>query len=1038
MKTNTVLISSAAAFFASAGVAFSFYQADNDGLEHYSPYKPVEASEVVEVEEEEKKGPKGASRYMHMLKANPSTGTYSSTDIRKATQQASNNQTRAKADAGAIQWESRGPDNFGGRTRAIVVSNQDNSTIYAGGASGGLYKSTNKGSTWDVVPYQSSDETQYSSLAISCMEQASDGTLYFGTGEVAFATYSGLETGNAKSGGYRGMGIWKSSDGGETWDHLESTIPNQPFGGSSARSNTWSGVNELAIDPNNPEHVYAATMLGLQVSTDGGKTWNSVSSLPPASFLEVEISPNGETIFTGSNTKLYKAKLGGSPGALNFNITPRSAGFPQNGIGRIEVGIAPSNQDVVYANVTGNNGRMIGIYRSSDNGENWKSIAEGGGLFDPFALSVQGQGTWGNLLKVSPYDENRIFVGGVELWTYKGNGNANGDWKKIANSNRFIGDQGNPRYVHVDNHEIRFDTESNPPVMYIGNDGGVFKTSNDFRKNLSPNYKVINTGYITSQFYAFDVSPDGEILGGTQDNGTWKYQKNGLTKKSFSKTPVGGDGFYSVISELRPNVHVSESQYSRIYRTSDGGESYNGDLFDENVGLPDDYGSFRPRQDDRVVFNTPFALYENKNDTLSRDSVEYEVGNEVVFEAGKTRNVPQDSVEIYKKDGDFTQVRGNVFQAKRDLNRLPGGEFTITSKDGIDFTVAVDSALAPQEKVVVQDPVTALFAIAFGGRTGGEVYITPDMLNFSESPTWYRVATPGIRTPTTVRFSEDGKSLLVGGAGGSGGRVTRIDSIRSTEYSYRGISDPTNFVSQRNVDPKNIAGFNTVVTSATFDKNDKNRIVVTTGNYGPLNHIYYATNGMSDNPDFNPLDNQGSNPFPDMPAYDALFQEDSSTQIVVGSEMGTWYYDLAEPTAGWRETNNGMPRVPTLMLRQQVVNGEYRIYAGTFGRGIFASGGQSVGVDDNTISNNQDYEPSLRAYPNPARTYTNLEADLEEGKRGQLQMVNMQGQIVKQEILKGSPDKQTVRLRTGNLKPGTYIIRLTGDNANQTTKVVVE
>ena len=1026
MKLNNGLLIGLGAFVGSAGLTFGFFNDENQSPVHYQPYQPTDPSQVVEPVEE-KEGPSGAARYLKTMRANPSTGTYSVTDVKRAYKQAKDNSLRGKASAFDMSWRNIGPDNVGGRTRALIVSNQKNNVLFAGGVSGGLYKSTNKGVTWQEVPYEASGK--FKSLAISCMEQASNGTIYFGTGERGFTTIWGLQGANARS-GFKGMGMWKSTDGGETWEHLTSTIPDQPFG--SGRS-IWSSVNEIAIDPNNPQRIFAATMNGLMESTDGGQSWTrKTDGLRPNIYLEVQFSNDGNTLFTATQRSLFRSTDGGN----SFSEIQRDAGFPQNNIGRIELAFAPSDNDVVYSNVTTARGeRLKGIYRSEDGGQTWNAIVEGdnNNLFDPFSRPTQGQGTWDNVLAVNPYNKYQIYVGGITFWTYKGNGEGNGQWQKIANGTKFFGDSRNPDYLHADNHEIRFDTASNPPKMYIGNDGGVFRSKTDFRKNLSPEYKELNTGFTTAQFYAFDAVPNGDILGGTQDNGTFKYLKDGLTGKSY-RGVLGGDGFYSVISELRPSVYVSESQYANIGRSSDRGNSYNRGLYDDRIGLPDPAQLSSAR--DRVLFNTPFELYENPNNELSKDSIVFGVTTDVKLEAGETKNVSADLVQAYEADSqEFARVQGQEFRAKRDLARLPGDSITITSENGVDFKVGTDSALAPEEEIQVQDPVTALFFLALRD----EVWVTPDMLNFSTTPTWYKLAEINLQTPATIKYSKDGKSLLVGGATNSGdGRLYRIKGFRQANYTYKGIPNTEAFADSNDIEVQNLGNFNGVVTSATYERGNRNRMLVTVGNYGVRNHVFFSNNAKDKNPNFSALDNVGNNPLPEMPVYDGFFKLDSASQIVIGTEMGVWGYDQQSPTSGWQPINNGMKKVPVFMMRQFRDNFTYKAYVATYGRGIYETGLPIVSTPDPAKQEASAYEASIKAYPNPASNYTNVKFDIPEGVQARLQMVNMNGKVVKQKVIQGDGANKELRLQVSNLEKGNYVLNLAGYNVRKTAKVVVQ
>ncbi len=993
---------------------------------HYQAFQP---NEKVFYTGDEKKiegnYAEGHARYLSLIRANPFTGKVSAGAVKKAVKQANENPVYKKQN-NDFSWQSKGPDNIGGRTRAIVTSNQEDNVVFAGGVSGGLWRSDNGGTSWQPVPYEGAN--RYKSLSIVCMEQASNGGIYFGTGEQGFAAGS-YKTGRSGKTGHIGMGMWKSTDDGETWKHLKNTIPNSPF---TSSTDGWNNVHELTIHPEKPEMVLAATDKGIKISKDGGQSW-SKSSVGDNGlysnnvFLEVIFSPNGSTVYAASKEKVFKSTDKGQNFTM-LNDSDQDA-LPKSGLGRIEIAIAPSDPDFVYLSMVSGSfdtrDQLRGIYLSRDNGDTWETLAKGSGLFYPFSRGGNfAQGTYNNAMEVDPTQKDRLFLGGVQFWTWNGGGDfdAKGQWNQAASNQQF---DKNDRYMHVDHHEITFDMDVNPPVMYVGNDGGVFKTKGNFTQENLPRYKEVNTGYNTTQFYAFDAAKSGDIMGGTQDNNTLKLQKNGYTGKSFEPV-IGGDGFYCEIADINNDIFIGESINANINRSRDAGESIDQISFEKI----DNLGS-------KTLFNNPFKLYENLNDSLSKDSVTYSATNEVVLEAGEVIDTVKDeNLPLYNSDDEhFKSLGDQSFEAKKAIAKLPGEKVKVLSRNSVKFPYKLTKALAPLDVIKVQDPVRTFFTLPLRN----EIWLTDQMLNFSVNPSWFKLADVSLQTPMVLDYTPDGNTLYVGGWDRNLSRLYRIEGLRTAHFD-EGEFD------QSELDVQLIETFENVVTGISIDPNDEDRLLVTCGNYGTKKHVFYSQNAMqaANAVNFEALDNLGPEAanLPTMPVYDGLFRQDSAKQVFVGTEMGVWFLNLDKRNQGWIEVNEGMPRVATHMVRQ-VKPTEWatgpRIYAATHGRGIFytSSTNPSAGTDDWQRGSNSNFDPSLKVYPNPAGSYANVQYDVSKGFDGYLQVIDLKGQVVKQNPIPGNGRKETEPIPVSDLKPGTYIVRIQGNQFDKQTKLTI-
>ncbi|RYD83067.1 MAG: hypothetical protein EOP53_01935, partial [Sphingobacteriales bacterium] len=252
----------------------------------------------MENEEEEKETFAGASAYLQTLHADLSTGKVDVNSILNVYEQVSKTPRSKMGDW--LQWDEMGPDDIGGRTRAIVIDKDNNKIIYSGGVSGGLWKSTNGGSTWARIGGRELENINVSTLA-----QGKDGALYYGTGEGGFVS---IAEGDGNS-GFIGRGIFKSTDGGKTFTQLKATNP--------ANTNSpWLNIHSLETDPTDANRIYAGNDGGFYVSEDAGTTWKKATIT--TSFTKgkyILVSPDASALYVamannnpGSAYQLFRSK----------------------------------------------------------------------------------------------------------------------------------------------------------------------------------------------------------------------------------------------------------------------------------------------------------------------------------------------------------------------------------------------------------------------------------------------------------------------------------------------------------------------------------------------------------------------------------------------------------------------------------------------------------------------------------------------------------------------------------------------------------
>jgi hypothetical protein len=441
-------------------------------------------------------------------------------------------QDAARSGFADLSWQERGPDNFGGRTRALMVDPNDSTakTLWAAGVSGGLWKTTDITATapnWQPV------NDFFTNLAVTCLayDPANPQLMYFGTGEGYF---------NADA--MRGLGIWKSSDGGNNWAPLSAT-----------QTPTFYYCYRLLHLGN--DTLLAATRQGLCRSTDGGLSWSKVLGGGGVSnqIFDVQQAADG-TLFAAADGSIHTSTDRGASFGPALNLPIQA--------GRIELACAPSDADYVYALVERNR-KVEGILRSTDGGQNWSSMPEPADAdFGIPATDFGRNQAWYNLcIAVDPNDRDRVFVGGIDLFVSANGGTS---WQQVSHWWGGYGFQA----VHADQHVITFQPGSSQ-VMYVGNDGGVYRSDN--AQAAVPSLQSKSMGYRTLQFYACALHPDSGVahfLAGSQDNGSHRFGQQGMNS---TIEVTGGDGGFCHIDQDQPQYQLTSYVYNNYRRSSNGG-----------------------------------------------------------------------------------------------------------------------------------------------------------------------------------------------------------------------------------------------------------------------------------------------------------------------------------------------------------------------------------------------------------------------------------------------------------------------------------
>ena len=938
-----------------------------------------------------------ADSYMSELRANQHTGLIDPALMIKAAQ-GINNVKGGENDP--LYWISMGPDNMGGQTTAIVYDNKHDGIVYIGSKGGGVYKTTNHGITWHQVGDQN--------LMVSCMVQDAEGAIFVGTGDCGdAASFNGLGQ-QSYSNSFIGSGMYKIVN--DEMTSITSTLPtiqNDVTG--------WSFINDMVFVGNK---LVAATESGLKYSSDGGNTWTVAKDTDGAELtgnaMEVK-AMDGDKVIAAIDGKVYIGELN----ALACHSAANVETDENNNIvslptadGVLDVAVAPSDMNVLYAACINTNGVHTGVYVSINQGATWEvalpssSVEQGHNLYSGYGMNNHG-------LVVSPSNPYSVYVLGYNLWELRREEGATGYF--ITNQHSYGSgiDYTSPYYLHVGLHAMVFNP-NNAKEFYIGTDGGIYKGV----KENGFTFVNCNRNYITTRMFAVAYSNNiKRVMGAALDHGTVmiegdenvNHESTGMWVYPLSPAGAFSDGNQPgacAFSMVNPNTIFISTKNGGFNRSETAGADWVSTNFLTNISSSGVLNT--------SSFRFPFALLESFDDA-------------------------ENPVEVWAFNEDT--VPATHLQAMSTLD--------------YPFDVTLDTPLAAGDSVLVHDPISAKMYLAFKDC----FYFTRDALEFASSPTWYLLSKKKdygfTGDPLSMAVTPDGDKVFVGF---KDGKLCRIDNINTVVDAATGCLDSVQCQVTTTFFTLPVDG--QCITSIAVDPRDFNKVVVTLGNYGNESYVLYSSDALSATPTF--VSKQGNLPL--MPVYSSVI-EMATGKVLLGTEHGIYMTDnINNPT--WVLQNGQMGDVPVVDLKQQIVyhpdqivwklfqendsvsyyipeiyegvRNQGMIYAATYGKGLYRCENfrpefESVEEEPVVVET-----PAVNIYPNPVRDMTKVNFTMNSKGNVSYEVYDICGRRVMGQSLGNYADgSYEVNVDMSTLRSGAYIFRLNQGGKSSSVKFVV-
>ena len=890
-----------------------------------------------------------------------------------------------------------------GRDNFITFDPTNSNTYWCGSPAGGLWKTTNNGSTW---------VTNTDNLTvIGCSDVAIDPT---NTNIMYLATGDGEGNGDTYS-----IGVLKSIDGGLTWNPT----------GLVFTVNQQKQMRRVVVNPLNPQIVIAVGNFGIQRSSNGGTTWTQIQ---PGNFYDVEFKSGHPNVVFAAGNLLFRSVNAG----LNFTQITTTNGIP-GGSNRMNVAVTPADTNYVYvlASKSSNTG-LLGVYRSTDGGVNFTTMSTTPDILsNPCNASATGGQGWYDLaFAVSPLNKDEVVVGGVNVWRST-NGGVNytniGCWNSTNN---------NPPFVHADQHELEYTPNG---TLYVTNDGGVSEhipaggwIDHTAPRNISQIYKI---GLST-------LTPSLWITG-HQDNGTNIY--TGTTYKAS----YGGDGMDCFIDRTNDNNMFASLYNGGFRKSSNGGLSWSA----ATNGLTGAADWVCPWKQDPMDPNTLYAGYSQLfvstdlgnswNPTTNNGGGGYVVefaiapsNNQIIYviqgasirktiDAGNTwsnvtANIPANSaaptfITIHPTDPNKVWVTLSGYSAANKVYQTTNG--------GVSWT-----------NITSNLPNLPTDCSVYQSGTNDRIYVGMDVGVYTKdnsSTTWtlYNTNLPNVpvhdmeispAAPTLLRAATYGRGVYQV-------NVIQATTVPASAFSFVGTicaGVSKNFIDNSSEDPTSWIWSVSPSTGVTISSSSAENPSITFQTGGSYTVSLTSSNGFGSGAMSTQVINVSASPVLSLTTSSGnstVCVGDDVTLTAAGATSYSWL-----PTTKTGSTLNftaAISNALTYTVNAKDANG----CVGTETLALLVS--DCTGISGNSLENT-----IFNVFPNPASNYISITNHAELAMDVPVVIEDISGKIVLKQTAHFKKGKSEVEFNISSLANGVYIIKLKTDKGDSIIKFVKE
>jgi photosystem II stability/assembly factor-like uncharacterized protein len=767
----------------------------------------------------------------------------------------------------AGEWTFIGPLNTGGRVTDVAIAPDNDDHLYVATATGGIFRSYDGGTNWTSI----FDEVTKPSIGDIAIAPSNAQRIYAGTGEA---------NGSATDGAYFGDGIYRSDDAGDTWTNVGLPESNH--------------IGRIVVDPTNPDRVFAAATgelygknveRGIYRTTNGGTNWEKVLFVTDSTAaIDVAMNVANTNIIYAAmwerTRKPWQRDYGGVTSAIHRSMdggttwtelgAANGLPAPNAQTGRIGIAVSESDPSTVYARFTTNEitNEFNGLYKSTDNGDNWTLVTSAGAL-----SGIDANFGWyfGNV-RVNPTNSSEVYIVGFDIAKSTNSGSS---WNTLNG-------------MHVDHHALDF-SRTNSSFMLAGNDGGAYISNNG--GNSWTHFENLPI----TQFYNIEVDyqhPE-RLYGGTQDNNTIRT----LTGSANDwNSIIGGDGFHVNVDPIDNNYVYGESQYGNLRRSTNGGTSFQN-------GTNGISGS------DRVNWNTPVILSPFNPEMMFYGS-----------------------------------------------NKL------YTSSRAVSWT-----AISPD----LTDGLHPSGSLAFG-------------------------------TLTAIAASYNNLDVIYTGSDDGNVNVTFDGGTTWTDVSA-GLPDQ-------------------YITSIAMVPSDDMIAYVTVSGFKYLDYtprVFKTTDGGQNWTDI-------SSNLPNIPVNDIITYP-AENILFVATDLNVWY--SKNDGVNWTILGNNLPY--TVIMDLKFHEPTKTLYAGTFGRGM-----HSYDVSDIlNVGENELASDSIKIYPNPATSEFTISQNL--SAEGTVQLYDISGKKIKNLFSGNFGTNKNITVKTNGIAAGIYLVKVNSGKQSVTKKLII-